>query len=1165
MSKNRILALLLALMLLLGCTGALAQQAQRSTVLDYYLAPDAIAKPMARMWFPDASAGVDENDTIAKQIQELAKEGFGGVEIAFLADASDYSNDQLTYGGWGTQAWVELLKKVYRAANAIEDGFVVDLTITSHWPPALNTIDPNDEAASQELSSSFTKVTKDMLDKGVADIELPETRTQDELLANFIFVDKLSSAVLAQVTANEDGLLTVDFNSIRSLETSKVTYEDVSGLEEGSYKLEDGAYYAGSAAGVPDEETCQANGWIYSDPQEDQQYTNLTNSVVGWFGPEPGEDADFSQSWNGKVDQYGNRKRMADWQYRYQADLTGLDLGELDQDDQLEAGDWVIISAFTRGTGQIFSGRAGQLHKQTTMYNRLYVTNYFNETGIEVVADYWDKYILCDEELVELMRVNGALGASIFEDSIEASCETSYWTEDIAQEIAAYYGEDYVFLTQLPAVMVGYAEEVTEQMAAFGEEPGVNLLDFSGVDEDVVRRIEEDYNLLMGHLYNTQHCEVSNEWANSIGYSYRAQTYSITGMDIAGAAATVNIPEAESAQNGDGHRLMSSAVNMFDKQCLSMESVTGAMIYQFNWEDVLFALNSNFSYGVNHVILHGSAYSKSLNGALADWPGWDPFIASFGEPYTYRQVYWEDMEMLTNYLARNQAVLQHGVAKIDVAVLIDGAEVFSSPSGNSLPTLLDYGYSYNLMSEAILKSEHAQKTEGGVIYQEGPAYKAVVLNGVSTISPQAMDILISYAQAGIPIVSLNSDPSTVYGSEKGGQTDAAVAEKYQTLLSYDCVVTCADEAALPQVLAELGVTGYAQYDRPMNLEATMYQDKQDGTNYYYLFNCTEVTSGMLTAGSAKKYKVTEGTNEAIYDAVVTLAGTGVPYILDAMTGEVTQVAEYTDNGDGTITLVIDQLNAANSMLVAISQSGQFPQAQAYVTQVDADKADYRIARVDGQLKFIIEKAGTYQVTTSDGQAHTLTVEADAPTLDLTDATWQLVIDSYGPTYKDASTMVDERGIQTVDPSDTTITTVDFGETALCNWEEIQATEEQLSALGVDSMADVSGKGYYTATFDWAGGGAVLHLAYGNDQVTGITVNGQQIYPINNMSDRLDLGGYLLEGENTITIEVSSTLSARANVEHAALREGSGLHFGGQVFDTNGLTQVVLEGYCEVGI
>ncbi len=1185
MKRKQIIGMLMALTMTAGQFGAvsaLASEVDEATVsaLDVFLEPDNIAKPMARMWFPDASAGVDDNDTIAKQIQELADEGFGGVEIAMLADSSNYTNAQASYAGWGTDAWISLLKKVYTAANSIEGGFVVDLTITSHWPPCLNTIDPNDDAASQEISMSYTRVTPEMLEDGAVQISLPETKTKDGYGANFIYTDTLSSAALAQVTDIEGETVTVDFGTMQVLDTEKVVCEDVSDLEEGTYKEIDGVYYAGSAAGVPDEETCEKYGWIYSSEEEDNKFTNETKSTVGAFGPAPAEDADFSGSYNGKIDENGLRARMADWQYYYTADLSDAEIEVSGDSDEIEAGDWIVVGTFYRGTGQIYSGSEGEADKQVTMENRCYVTNYFDYTGIEVVEDYWNNTILQDEELVEMMRINGEMGASIFEDSIEASTSTSFWAYDLADETVNYFGTDYEYANMLPFVVAGTVGEATEDFffPGFSDEieeetepaeeteteeavyMAPQYLDFSGVDEETVDRIEEDYNSLMGHLYNTQHCEVSNEWANSIGYSYRAQTYSLTGMDIAGAAASVNIPEAESGQTGDGHRMMSSAVNLYDKQCLSMEAVTGAMIYQFNWEDILYALTSDFSYGINHVILHGSAYSKSLNGQGADWPGWDPFKGSFGEPYTYRQIYWDSMHTVTDYIARNQAILQHGTAKIDLAVLIDGEAVFNAPSGNSFPTVLANGYSYNIMSEALLKSENAQKTDGSVIYADGPAYKAVVLDEVETISVEAMDILISYAEAGIPIVAVNSNPYKVYGNESGEENDANVQDRYQTLLTYDCVAEVDTEEEVPDALRALGVTGYAQYEIP-NLEATLYQDEE--ANYYYLYNDTDITAGMLTASSAKKYKVDENVNTAVENAVITLEGTGTPYLVDAMTGEITQMGQYSDNGDGTISVVIDELPAGTSVWIAVTDSENFPAPEEYVTSLDSE--DFEIVfDGDGEAALRSEKAGEYTVTMSAGEEKTVDIEEDASVLSLKDADWNLVIDSYGPTYKDASKMVDENGIQTVDPSDTTIVTEDMGTTALIRWEDLQASEEQLEEMGVESMEEVSGKGYYTTTFEWDGSKAMLTFAYGNDQVTRVTVNGTEITVINPLTDTVDLGDLLTEGENTLEIELCTTLSARATVEDAALA-GGGLFFGGTTYLDNGLTDAAITSYSEAGL
>ena len=1145
-----------------------ADNATEVSVIDRFNEPDAIAKPMARMWFGEASAGVDDNDTIARQINALAKAGYGGIEVAMLADDSNYTNAQSEYAGWGTPSWVSLLKKIYTAANAVKEGFIVDLTITSHWPPCLNTIDPNDNAASQEVSLAMTKLTADMLAAGKARLNLPETKTADSHSAHFIFTDSLTSAAVAKVAGIKDKTVIVDFTTLKTLDTVKMTVDDVSGLEDGTYKKVDGRYYLGSAAGVPDEETCKKYGWIYSSEEEDNKWMTLSKSTVGVFGEAPAKDADLSAGYNGKEDASFKRARMGDWQYLYAADVSDLGISGANNSPDIVPGDWVIIGAFCRGTGQMYSGRNGEENKQPTMLNRPYVTNYFDNIGIDVVADYWNRYILSDAELLQMMKVNGAMGASIFEDSIEATAGTNFWVFDIVDEIKAHYGSDYKYADELPIVIAGFVDNQgggpMMDMGFGGELKKDDVLEFSNVDASVIKRIEQDYFTLMGTLYNEQHCHVSNEWAKSIGYSFRAQTYSLTGMDIAAAAASVTIPEAESGQNGDGHRQMRSAVNLYDKQCLSMEAITGAKIYDFNWEDVLFALTSNFSYGINHVIMHGSAYSKSLNGAGADWPGWDPFRGSFGEPYTYRQIYWDKMHLVTDYVSRIQAIMQTGTAKVDVAVLVDNAAVFSSGRGNTFPTLLDSGYSYNILSESLLMSENAQKTGGQAIYADGPAYKAIVLENITCLSVKGMEQLIKYAKDGISIVSMNSNPSIVYGTQKGSETDANVAALYQQLFGYDCVTECKTEDQLVDALQKLGVYPYARY-KIDGLEASLYQDDIDGSNYYYLYNDTGITAGMLTAASAKKYKVDSAYNRVLTDKVITLTGTGTPYLLEPLTGKIVQAAEYVDNQDGTISIVLDELKAACCKIVVITKNtAKFPAPGVYVTSVKADKADYDIIRAGGKLMLRSVVAGDYVVTLSNGKEKTVTISETGRTADLSNNDIRLVIDSYGPTYPNASDMIDGRGIQTVDPSATTITKVDFGSMSLTSWEAISATPEQLSRMGVASMKDVSGKGYYTLTFDWDGSGAYLTLEYGNDQVTGIIVNGTGVTAIDNMTDKIDLGGKLKAGQNTIEIEVSSTLAGRATIESDVLSD-MGLNFGGTTYKDNGLISVKLVSYEDSSI
>ena len=177
------------------------------TVIESFLTPNAHAKPMARIWFPDASAGEDNNDYIEKQISELAAKGFGGVEVAMImTNGVRYENEDTPKYGWGTDNWIKLMKKVLKAAANVPGGFQVDATITSHWPPVLNTIDPNDEAASKELSFSVTPITAADIASGTIRLQLPLQKTSAPASTfgptaydHFLFTDQFVSAVVVRI------------------------------------------------------------------------------------------------------------------------------------------------------------------------------------------------------------------------------------------------------------------------------------------------------------------------------------------------------------------------------------------------------------------------------------------------------------------------------------------------------------------------------------------------------------------------------------------------------------------------------------------------------------------------------------------------------------------------------------------------------------------------------------------------------------------------------------------------------------------------------------------------------------------------------------------------------------------------------------------------------
>ena len=204
-----------------------------------------------------------------------------------------------------------------------------------------------------------------------------------------------------------------------------------------------------------------------------------------------------------------------------------------------------------------------------------------------------------------------------------------------------------------------------------------------------------------------------------------------------------------------------------------------------------------------------------------------------------------------------------------------------------------------------------------------------------------------------------------------------------------------------EALDEMSIAAYACYNAPQ-LESTLYQDPADGTRYYYLYNnAFPENAAMMGNSQGKQYK---GREKALHGVSITLAGGGVPWQLDPYTGRITRVSDYTA-GNGTVTFTIGSMFGGTAMIYAVT----------------------------GNTQAFNAVAGKQSIHVTEHEP-----------IDLSNEAWHLVIHSYGPDEKSA------------DPGASRITDVDFGVRPLGKWSEIQASEEQLNALGVSDMKYVSG-------------------------------------------------------------------------------------------------------------
>ena len=56
-----------------------------------------------------------------------------------------------------------------------------------------------------------------------------------------------------------------------------------------------------------------------------------------------------------------------------------------------------------------------------------------------------------------------------------------------------------------------------------------------------------------------------------------------------------------------------------------------------------------------------------------------------------------------------------------------------------------------------------------------------------------------------------------------------------------------------------------------------------------------------------------------------------------------------------------------------------------------------------------------------------------------------------------------------------------------------------------------------------------------DQIGAVIINGCKL-PANNASDRLEVGGLITEGQNTITVRLNTSLYGRTYVEHSGYQD-----------------------------
>ena len=755
-------------------------------------------------------------------------------------------------------------------------------------------------------------------------------------------------------------------------------------------------------------------------------------------------------------------------------------------------GTWVVVGYWHRGTA------IRNDMPSATALSFLYsdpearAIDYFSAAGAGAFTDYFDT-ILPPRTRQLLRRAGGA----VFDESIEVAFGAAQiWTPRFLDEFESRRGYSLVaYLPILAADPVGRAAQ-----PAFG---------FAGDDVETKTRVMRDVDETFNDLYLDHHVKPFRRWARSLGLDYRAQPYGTLPNDVAEAALHVDVPECENLGCGtsDIWRLIASGADMAGKKVVSDELIPGATIppgpdlpfgggfdapYKIGQRQVVEGVNKQYELGANQMVFFGLQYPHwppSADGTIVDdhtgWPGFHSFGNKVPDAFGSRQPTWTMTSDTSGYLARTQLVLQSGTRRTDVAVY---NQIGQSPDFDSEP-LAEAGYTYGYVTPGTL-DHSAARVAGRQLAPAGPAYKALVIDEQETMPLGSARQIVGFAARGLPVIVIGAPPARTPGyagtAAATARRDAKLGALMAELLARPSVHAVEDAADVADALASIDLAPAASSTAGSIRTVRRVDGK---AAYFYLHNDAD---------------------EPV-SATVSLSGPrgGVPYSLDAWTGVVEPLAEYTRRGGRFETEV--ELGASESAIVAIAPrswlGSDAPEARLHATDTTAD----RVVRTPRGLAARAGSAGDYETTLSNGREVRTTAPELPEALELT--TWDLSVDDWQPaTPGQRSDATNHVGWT-------------FEDLALEPWSAIP------------EIADASGIGTYTTTVtlprSWRrADGAYLDLGAVGRGSFRVRVNGASIGVANQLSDVLDLGSRLSHGRNEIVVEVASTLINRVRVANA---------------------------------
>ena len=367
-------------------------------------------------------------------------------------------------------------------------------------------------------------------------------------------------------------------------------------------------------------------------------------------------------------------------------------------------------------------------------------------------------------------------------------------------------------------------------------------------------RVLYDYRMTISQLLLDSFTNVWGKWASKQGKGIRNQAHA-SPANILDLYAASDIPEIE-GNDMACLKFASSASHITGKRFTSSETCTWLNEHFISTlGNVKNDVDKFLLAGVNHIFYHGTAYSPKE----VAWPGWLFYAAVH---FTPANSFWEDFNVLNQYVARAQSFLQAGTPSNDILVYFSIADLWSQLSnkgllkhfhtdkflnGLSMGVCCDYflqkGYSWDAISDKQL-SENISVQDGRLHTKDGAVYQTIVIPQSHLMPITTFRRLFCLAQNGATILFHGGLPTDIPGlsSLESGRQEMKMLKNKLKFIETDDVhiafygkgrIVCSNR--LQSLLDQSTIVPEKLYKHGLQSIRRLKKDN-DSTYYYFIKN-----------------------------------------------------------------------------------------------------------------------------------------------------------------------------------------------------------------------------------------------------------------------------------------------------------------------------------------